>query len=380
MVAVFKDLVRSEFSSLQSRGIGESGLTESEYRVINVVTKADPAVVSIVVKKKVPIVERYFESYSDTLDNGSRVIVRVPKERSKGEVLKEIGGGSGFIVTSTGLVVTNKHVVSDTSALFEVYTSTGKKYEAKVVAEDSFVDIALLKIENVTDMPYITFGDSSKLVRGQTVIAIGNALNEFRNSVSVGVVSGLSRSLVAGDASGNSEQLDEVIQTDAAINPGNSGGPLLNTRGEVIGVNVAVAKGSENIGFALPSNAVRQIVDSVLLTGEIVRPFVGIRYVQIDSEVQVRYGLERDFGIYITRGQSGADNGVVADSPAQKAGIREGDIITHIDGVKLTGDKSFGSIIRSKNPGQTVRLTVVTGKEERDIELVLDRAPKDLVK
>jgi len=233
--------------------------------VVQAVQKANPAVVSIVITKDVPVIERYYERVPNPYDFFGDFF-SIPRYRENGTEEREIGGGSGFFVSADGLIVTNQHVVSDKEAEYTVYTNDGKKHPARVAAQDERQDIALIKIDQElgSDYPYLTFGESKNLDLGQTVIAIGNALGEFRNTVSVGVVSGLSRSIIAGSSVGTIEELNEVIQTDAAINPGNSGGPLLDLQGNVIGVNVAVAVGSQNIGFALPSDVVKGAVESAL--------------------------------------------------------------------------------------------------------------------
>lgn len=219
-----------------------------ESRIIDVAEKASPAVVSIAITKDVPIIERYYREFDPFSDDffkdffgGRGFRFNIPQQRQNGTEKKEVGGESGFFISSDGYIVTNRHVVDDANAEYTVLTNDGDKYDAEVLAKDSALDVAILKVKG-SNFPYLSFGDSDNLKPGQTVIAIGNALVDFRNSVSVGVVSGLSRSVVAGDFFGRSEQLEGVIQTDAAINPGNSGGPLLNINGNVIGVNVAVER------------------------------------------------------------------------------------------------------------------------------------------
>lgn len=244
---------------LQRRGEAESAslFYPNEAVVIDTVKKANPAVVAITISKYVPVYERYFERLPGFFG------FSVPAIRQRGTELQEVGGGSGFLVSSDGYIVTNYHVVNDRSAEYTVFLNDGRKFSGEVVLENADLDIAIMKID-ARDLPFLPFGDSSRLQVGQSVIAIGNALAEFRNTVSVGIISGLSRSIVASDRSGrNEEELEELIQTDAAINPGNSGGPLLNLSGEVVGVNVAVASGAENIGFAVSGNSVKAIVDSL---------------------------------------------------------------------------------------------------------------------
>lgn len=343
--------------------------------VVDIVKKSNPAVVAIVITKDVPVMERYYEN--DPFSGGLGDFfgnIQIPQYRQNGTKSQEVGGGSGFFVSSDGLLVTNRHVVDDPSADYTVFTTDGKKHTAKVLAKDSSLDIALLKVEG-SGFPYLEFGDSNTLSLGQSVIAIGNALGEFRNSVSVGVVSGLARSVVAGDSSGNAESLEGVIQTDAAINPGNSGGPLLDLSGHVIGVNVAVAQGSENISFALPSTTVKSIVDSVKAHGEIVRPYLGLRYVQINDDLKQKNGLSVNYGVLVTRGDTQADLAVIPGSPADKAGVVENDIILEIDGIKLDEGTSLSSIVRQKQVGDTVTLHILHKGTEKDVHVTLEKAP-----
>jgi len=202
-------------------------------------------------------------------------------------------------------------------------------------------------------------------------------LGEFRNSVSVGVISGLSRTISASDYSGNVESLDEVIQTDAAINPGNSGGPLLDLNGKVIGVNVAMERGAENIAFALPINALKPVIDSVKQYGEIIRPYLGIRYTVITEELKQNNHLSVDYGVIVTRGNNPNELAVIPGSPADKAGIQENDIILEADGIKLTPDKSLANIIRQKKVGDVIKLKILHKGQEKTVEVKLEKAPQD---
>ena len=250
----------------------------------------------------------------------------------------------------------------------------GTSYEVTVVARDPQLDIAVLQIQAPpSDLTYLEFGDSLALRLGEPVIAIGNALAEFRNSVSVGVVSGLSRSIVASDGMGQSEQLDQVIQTDAAINPGNSGGPLLNSTGEVIGVNVATSQGADNIGFALPAHVVVRVVESVVEYGEIVRPFLGVRYVEIPSPLSELSDVQVDYGVLVIRGQSADEVAVLPGSPADQAGITEGTVILSIDGVELR-EQSLATILRQKSIGDTVELEIIQAGERKTVAVTLERS------
>ncbi len=366
-------------SSNDSNQPGSIGTEED--RIVSAVEKANPAVVSIVISKDVPVIEQYYEEVPPSPFNDffrddffSPFNFQIPQYRQNGTERREVGGGSGFLVSSDGLIMTNRHVVNEDEVDYTVFTNDGTSYEAQILARDPVNDLAVLKIDG-SNLPYLTFTDSDQLKVGQTVIAIGNALAEFRNTVSVGVVSGLSRSISASDEFGSSEQLEEVIQTDAAINPGNSGGPLLDSNGNVAGVNVAVVLGSENIGFALPANIARDILDSVEKTGRIVRPYIGVRYVTVTPPLVENNRLPVDYGALIVRGDAAEDLAVLPGSPAEKAGIVEGDILLEIDGVRLDENHSLASAIRNKNVGDVLRMKVLSKGAERDVSITLEEIP-----
>ncbi len=343
-------------------------VTSQEQLVIDTVKKAKDSTVSIVITKDVPILEQY---YSNPFGENSPFNFQVPQYRQNGTEKKEVGGGSGFVVSDDGYIITNRHVVSDETAEYTVIMNDGKtKYPAKVIARDSLNDIAVIKIE-AKNIPFLNFADSDLLQVGQTAIAIGSPLLEFRNSVSVGVVSGLSRKITAGDGRGMSEKLEGVIQTDAAINPGNSGGPLLDIHGNVIGVNVAVAN-AENIGFSLPANTVKSIFDSVKKTGKIVRPFLGVRFVPITKQIQDANNLSVDYGVLVLRGEKPEDLAIVPGSPADKAGINENDIILEVDSVKLDDSVSLPNLIAKKNIGDSVKMKILHKGEEKTITVKLE--------
>lgn len=239
----------------------------NEAQIVNAVKIASPAVVAITISKNVPIIEQCpYNPFSNLPPEFQQFFgpnVQFYQPCQKGTKLQEVGGGSGFIISGDGVILTNKHVVADTAAEYTVFTNDGKKYSAKVLARDPDIDIAVIKI-NASNLPTIKLGNSDLIQVGQTAIAIGNALGEFRNTVNVGVVSGLSRNITASGSNGLTEKIYNVIQTDASINPGNSGGPLLNLRGEIIGINTAIAQNAQSIGFAIPVNQVKKIVSDIL--------------------------------------------------------------------------------------------------------------------
>lgn len=294
-----------------------------------------------------------------------------PFERIPGKTQKvERNIGSGFIVSSDGLIITNKHVVSDTKASYQVLTNDSKKYNVEKIYRDPLNDLAILKITPTTLTPLksLKLGDSSALKLGQLVVAIGTPLGEFTNTVTSGIISGLGRGITAGSPyEGFVEKLDNVIQTDAAINPGNSGGPLLNSRGEVIGVNAAVAQSGQNIGFAIPVNVVKNLMDNFNKNGaSFDRPFIGVRYKMIDKQTAVLNDLVE--GAYVVE--------VVADSPAAKAKVQEEDIIIEFDGKKVKGedDQELTKLILDKKIGQTVTVKVWRNKEIKSLNLTLEAA------
>ena len=353
----------------------ETIVASVDSNIADVVEKTIPAVVSITISADVPVYEEYYENFWSPFGDifGDSFGFQVPRQRQVGTERQEIGGGTGFFVSSDGYIVTNKHVVDQEGVEYTVVTNDGAEYDVEVVAKDPALDVAILKVSAEQTFPFLTFADVSVLRLGETVIAIGNALAEFPNSVSVGVVSGLSRDIVAGDGFSFRESLEGVIQTDAAINRGNSGGPLLNARGEVIGVNVAVAGGGENIGFALPSNTVRAVYESVAEHGEIVRPFLGVRYVEITKDIAEQNDLAVDYGVLVIRGEKRSDLAVIPGSPADKAGLEENDIILEIDGQKLDAKKSLASLLRTYKVGDEIRLKVLHDGEEKEVKVTLEK-------
>ena len=295
---------------------------------------------------------------------------QVPQYKQKSTQKQEVGAGSGFLVSADGYIVTNKHVVEDTTAEYTVMTSDGKKYTAAVLARDPSNDIAVLKISGA-NFSYLTFGNSDTLQVGQKAIAIGYSLGRFSNTVSTGIISGLQRSIQASGAGGQPEDLFDVIQTDAAINPGNSGGPLLNLKGEVIGVDVAIVQGSQNIGFALPINDIKSVVASVKATGKIVRPYLGVRYVLITKQLMDANQLPVAYGALIVRGQQQTDLAVVPGSPADLAGLKENDIILEIDGKQISEDYPLVLAVRNKVVGDKLKLKVMRQGKTIDVTVTL---------
>ena len=350
-----------------------------EQAVVNAVKKASPAVVSIVISKNVPIIEQCpYNPFSNVPPEFQQFFgndlqgLTQPCDTGKTQ-LQQIGGGSGFIISSEGLILTNKHVVSDTSASYTVITSDGKKYDAKVLARDPNQDLAVVKI-SATGLPTVTLGDSDSSALGQTAIAIGNALGQFSNTVSVGVISGLARTVTASSPdSGAEETIQGVIQTDAAINPGNSGGPLLNLRGEVVGINTAIASNAENIGFAIPINRAKHDINSVQTTGEIQTPYLGVRYLTVTPDVARQQNLAVDYGALVRGNDQGS--AVQPNSPAANAGIQAEDIILQVNNQKLDASHALGDMISQYNVGDKVTLTIDRGGKTITLQATLAKRP-----
>jgi len=323
--------------------------------VTEVVEKCGSSVVTVGIKKT----EKVFNPFEDFFDPFGffNISKQTPKEQ---KIEQDIG--SGFVVAKDGLIVTNKHVVSDTSAQYRVFTKDNQLYEVQKIYRDPVNDLAILKIDASKDgLKPVELGDSSNLKVGQFVIAIGAALGEFRNTVTTGVISGLGRTISAGSPFQGVENLDNVIQTDAAINPGNSGGPLLNSLGQVIGVNVAVASGAQNIGFTLPINTVKETLDNFNKTGQFSRPFLGLRYRDIEAKEAITKGWVEGAGVVE----------VVSGSPAESGGIKVGDIITKIDNEKITTKNPLSSVVSKKKVGQEIKVTVWRDGSEATLTVVL---------
>lgn len=344
--------------------ISKNRIIEEESAVIDTVEKSSPSVISIVISKDVPIFKSSdpFDLFFNPFD--SQGPERIGTEKQK------VGGGSGFFVSADGFIVTNKHVVSDTSADYTVITSDGKEYPAKVMARHPSADLAVIKIEG-KNSPVLDLGDSSSLKIGQTVIAIGYSLGEFTNTVNKGIISGLKRNITAGSGLGGGEQLTNIIQT-AAINPGNSGGPLIDLNGRAVGVNVAMAQGAENIGFAIPIDQVKKTIDQVKKQGKISVPFIGIRHIILNDELKNKNNLPYNYGALVVRGDTVTDFAVVPGSPADKAGIMENDIVLEINGKKIDANNQLSDVISSYDAGDEITMKVWHKGDVKEVKVKLD--------
>ncbi|MBP9686785.1 MAG: trypsin-like peptidase domain-containing protein [Candidatus Doudnabacteria bacterium] len=350
-----------------SDGGNQTIVVQENSAVIDVVKNASPAVVSIVVSKDVSALQRSytspfgFDPFSQFFGFGSGSGDTQPN-------VQEVGAGSGFIISEDGLILTNKHVVSDMSAKYTVVLNDSRSFEATVLTRDPVNDLAIVKI-SATGLPTLELADSDMLQIGQRVIAIGNSLGQYANTVTTGVVSGIGRSITAGGESGN-EQLEGVIQTDAAINPGNSGGPLLDISGKVIGINTAIDREGQAVGFAIPSSDATRALTSFRKTGKITRPFLGVRYAMITQEMAKRQSLERDYGAWLTPG--GSDPAVQPGSPAERGGLKANDIILEVEGKRLDETYTLAGALRGFDVGQTVQLTVYRNGSELSLRITLE--------
>ncbi|PJC34218.1 hypothetical protein CO051_00210 [Candidatus Roizmanbacteria bacterium CG_4_9_14_0_2_um_filter_39_13] len=318
-------------------------IVSEESIVIDIVERSLPSVVTIGISKKTQT------QGSIEIDPNNPFS---PFRRVEGEEKTiEQNIGSGFIISKDGIIITNKHVVFDTKASYTVLTDGKEEYDVTKIYRDPLNDLAILKIE-ATDLVPLALGDSSKLKLGQLAIAIGTPLGEFQNTITTGIVSGLGRGITAGSPfQGFVEELSNVIQTDAAISPGNSGGPLLNSSGQVVGVNTAIAGDGQNIGFAIPVNVVKELISTFESQGgTFERPYIGVRYNMVDKRTAMLNEVVE--GAFIET--------VIKDSPADLAGVKEEDIITRVDGKKLDGEneQSLAKIILNKKVGDTMDLDV----------------------
>lgn len=327
----------SPFSTITNSSGKTIQVTNEESAVISVVDKSSPAVVSIVAKGVDP--------FSGDLATQS--------------------AGTGFLVDSNGTIVTNSHVVEDASSTYTIYTKDQKTYTAKNISRDPVNDVAVLKIDG-SNFPHLALGDSSAIKVGQEVIAIGNALGKFDNTVTTGVVSGVGRGITASDQIGqNSESLEGLIQTDAAINPGNSGGPLIDVGGEVIGITTAAASDAQNIGFAVPVNTVKSILDNYIKSGKIVRPFLGVGTVIVTPDEAKANNLAE--GALVQE--------VVPGSAADKAGIQRGDVIQDVNGQKVDQNNSLAKVLSGFSVGQQVNVKVWRDGKIQTVSASLSEAP-----
>lgn len=318
---------------------GQVQIVTEESAIIQAVRKVGPAVVTVV--NKLP-----------------------PQRGFWGTTYQPEARGTGIFIDRSGYIVTNNHVVEGYRSL-SVILANGESRDARLVGTDAFSDLAVLKIDG-DDYPTVELGDSDALQPGQLVIAIGSALGDFRNTVTVGVISAVGRSLET-DKGYNMEGL---IQTDAAINKGNSGGPLINSKGQVIGINTLIAGRStttdvvaEGLGFAIPSNTVREVTQQLIKTGKVIRPYLGVSSQMVTPSIASYYDLPVNTGVLITR--------VMPGTPASQAGLRAGDIILKINDEPINERNPFLNVLMRHKVGERVRLLVNRGGKEITLEVTL---------
>ena len=335
---------------------------------IQAVKKVSPAVVSIVISKYLPKVKAAgpFSLFSNPFNLDQTPLAGDTEK-------KTVGGGSGFIVHSDGTILTNKHVVFDAEAEYTVVMTDGTEYPGRVVSRDPITDIAVVKIE-ATGLPTVELGDSKQVELGQTVLAIGNALGMFRNSVSKGIISGMQRSISAAlGTDGEMEYLRGMLQTDVAINQGNSGGPLIDLDGQAVGINTAIIYGAQNIGFSIPINWAKVDLEDIVKYGRIVKPFLGILCLAINKKIKTHAGLARDRGSTVLRNSHTPNSvAIVPGSPADRAGVKENDIITHVNGHELAEDQELPDEIQKYKVGEELELTLLRKGEEIKVKTILE--------
>ncbi len=280
------------------------------------------------------------------------------------------GAGTGVVISEDGYILTNKHVISEARSVQVVMSDGTRHSDVTVVGSDPLNDIAFLKIKNVSDLKVATLGDSGAMRVGQDVIAIGNSLGQYQNTVTSGIVSGLGRPVTAASSELNSrvESLTDLLQTDAAINPGNSGGPLINSAGQVVGINTAIAADAQGIGFAIPINAAKGMIRGVIANGKVEKAYLGVQYVAITPDVRTQYKLSVDQGALV---RSGSGSAVESNGPADKAGIKDGDIITKVNEKSVGNQGGLGSLVAEFMPGEKITLTIIRDGKEQQKTLTL---------
>ena len=350
IIAFLKDGQGKPVETVSADGYYTGNSVEfEETSVANIVSKVTPAVVSI-------ISETRSSGYSYFFSSGTTQ-----------------SAGTGMIVSKDGYVLTNKHVI-DGATKVTVVTDAGDTYDdVDIVGEDPLNDVAYLKINGAKDLPTIALGDSKTVAVGQPVLAIGNALGAYQNSVTQGIISGTGRSVTAGDSNGNNQEtLTDMLQTDAAINPGNSGGPLVNAAGEVIGINTAVATSANGLGFAIPISATKGMLNRIMEGGKAERAYLGLTYVTVTAEVAKEAKLSVNHGAYIYNSSSRSGEAIVKNGPADKAGIKTKDVITKVGNVEVGRAGSISTLIGEYKVGDPVQLTYVRDGKEYTTNVTLE--------
>jgi serine protease Do len=358
---LYKYLWYNGFNNLKNKNM----LSKSP--IVEIAKKVCPAVITIVVSKDLPRAENF---YSFPFGGKQFMMPKLEKGQQNKTQKTQIGGGSGFIVSKDGYVFTSNHVVSDTTADYTVIIDPRHKYPAKVLSRNPINDTAVLKLEG-KDFPFLEMADSNKIQLGEEVIAVGNALGEFTDTLSTGIVSGLSRFITAfGGIDQQMQNLRGLIQTDAAINPGNSGGPLVNMEGRAIGINTAMIMGAQNIGFAIPINYAKKDLEEVKKFGKIIMPFLGVKYVLISKEMSEANKLPVENGALVVREALG-ESPIVEGSAADRAGIKEWDIITECNGQKITLKNPLANILQKCKIGEETTFAVLRDGKKMELKAKL---------
>lgn len=395
--AIYNRIQPSTGSNSTSTQIIQERHFVEESDTIAAIEKVVPAVISIVATKDLQVFQQnpadpffFFENDPFFRDFGFGAPRRQQQQPQQPETRRQqVSGGTGFIIESSGVAITNRHVVADTDADYTAISKEGTVFDVEVVSRDTVNDLAVVQLhvksEKKSDgkksfgakpekLSVVALGDSTKLKVGQKVLAVGNARGEYENSVTAGIISAIGREIQASDSiGGQAETLSGLIQTDAAINFGNSGGPLVNLAGEVIGVNTAVDQAAASIGFAIPVNQVKPVVESVKKFGRIVRPVLGVIHTMLNKEKAKELKLEGvTEGALIVGDRSKKEFGVVTGSPAEKAGLRIDDVIVEVDGEKVTEDNTLQTIVQRHAPGDVLRLKVWRGGTIFEVSVKLD--------
>src|SRR3989344_4047043 len=344
---------------------------EYQEKIMLAIEKALPGVVSIAASKSAELVAEDLRKMGVPPEQFSE---KLNDETVDGKV--SVSGGSGFIVDPSGIILTNKHVVQDKKATYKAVIA-GESYDLQILGVDPLADIAILKILNPpSSLPRISLSKTKQVKLGMAVIAIGNALGEFSNTVSTGIVSGLSRFLSAiTDIEGHQERLRGLIQTDAAINPGNSGGPLINLDGEAIGINSAIVFGAQNIGFAIPIDRARKDLEEIKKHGHIRSPFLGVKYVLLNKTVADHFKISLRHGALVMREGLPEDKAVLPGSAAYEAGIKEHDVIVAANGKEITEKETLEDVLSNCNVGDKLNIQVLRKNQKMSFDIILeDRA------
>lgn len=346
---------------------------------VQIVKKTSPSVVSIIISKDLPKIRKYYIQPFDEFMNPFGA--PVPQFRKEGMQKVKIGGGTGFFVDPSGIILTNRHVIMAPNVDYTIITVDEKEYKVEVLARDPVNDIAIIKLKDTKGkkFPVLDLGDSSKISLGEDVVVIGNALGTFQNTVSTGIISGLSRFITATDGlSGQMAQLRGLIQTDAAINPGNSGGPLLDCQGKVIGISTAVVMGAQNIGFAIPVNNAKKDLADVKKHGRVIQPFLGVRYILINKAVQqafaqkFRIRLPVDYGALVIGEPGPGSTAVIPNGPAHKAGLLDHDIILEFNKTKIDEKHPLQELIYKSKVNETIEIKLLRSDKIGTVQIKLE--------